>query len=374
MQYIIYIIIAFVLSAICGFLAIPTVLNYCKKKNLYDAPNARKIHKNNIPRLGGICFMPSMALAFLCVIALHNGTTIDNQVTFSLWSCFFFISLTLIYIIGIVDDLMGLSAKPKFFVQIIAASLIPLSGLYINNLYGLFGFYELPYWLGISITVFVIVFVSNAINLIDGIDGLSAGLSLLSLGGFLYCFTSEGLWLYGLLIASLMGVLVAFFFFNVFGDEEKGQKIFMGDSGSLTLGFILGFLLVKFSMDNPNVMPFRRDSLMLSCTMLVVPVFDVCRIIIVRLIHHQPIFNADKNHIHHKLMRTGLNQHQTLCVILLLAIIYAITNVILSYWLDFSIIIIVNIIVWLVFHQIVNIIIKKQGSDAFQLDKDGNNN
>lgn len=369
MQYIIYIIIAFVLSAICGFLAIPTVLNYCKKKNLYDAPNARKIHKNNIPRLGGICFMPSMALAFICVIALHNGTTIDNQVTFSLWSCFFFISLTLIYIIGIVDDLMGLSAKPKFFVQIIAASLIPLSGLYMNNLYGLFGFYELPYWLGISITVFVIVFVSNAINLIDGIDGLSAGLSLLSLGGFLYCFTSEGLWLYGLLIASLMGVLVAFFFFNVFGDEEKGQKIFMGDSGSLTLGFILGFLLVKFSMDNPNVMPFRRDSLMLSCTMLMVPVFDVFRVIFVRIIHKQPIFNADKNHIHHKLMRAGLNQHQALIVILLFSMLFMTVNILLSMVLDFSYIIIIDVVIWLLFHYVLNGIIRKNGQKAFQIEK-----
>jgi UDP-N-acetylmuramyl pentapeptide phosphotransferase/UDP-N-acetylglucosamine-1-phosphate transferase len=251
----------------------------------------------------------------------------------------------------------------------LAASLMPLSGLYINNLYGLWGIYDIPLWLGAPLTVFVIVFINNAINLIDGIDGLSAGLSLLSLCGFLYCFMNEGLFLYSILITGLIGVLLTFLYFNLFGKVEKGTKIFMGDSGSLTLGFILGFLLVKFSMDNPNIMPFRSDSLMISCTLLMVPVFDVFRVIFVRIIHKQPIFNADKNHIHHKLMRAGLNQHQALIVILLFSMLFMTVNILLSMVLDFSYIIIIDVVIWLLFHYVLNGIIRKNGQKAFQIEK-----
>ena len=105
-----------------------------------------------------------------------------------------------------------------------------------------------------------------------------------------------------------MGVLVPFLYHNIWGKQEKNQKIFMGDSGSLTLGYILGVLLIKFCMYNPHVMPYQKGATLLSVTLLIVPTFDVFRVIIVRLLHHKPIFRADKNHIHHKLMRAGLTR------------------------------------------------------------------
>ena len=211
-------IFAFVLSAGCGFFSIPVIMNFCEEKNLYDIPNSRKMHKNATPRLGGVCFMPSMLLAFVLTMFAFNNYTGYSQVTFSLWSLYFFISLMLIYGVGMVDDFVALGAKTKFTVQIIAASLMPIAGLYINNLYGFMGFHEIPFVVGAPLTVFYIVFVTNAINLIDGIDGLAASISLVALAGFLVCFVNEGLWLYGLLIAGLMGVLVPFLYFNMFGD------------------------------------------------------------------------------------------------------------------------------------------------------------
>ena len=308
------------MSIVCGFIFIPLILNFCEKKGLYDLPNERKVHKNAIPRLGGISFMPSMLVAFVAALLMSDNYTGERQVTMSLWSCFFLVSLLLIYGVGIIDDLTGLGAKTKFTVQIMAACLMPLSGLYINNLYGFCGINEIPAWVGMPLTVFIIVFIDNAINLIDGIDGLAGGLSFLALGGFLLCFVREGLFTYSILIAGLMGVLVPYLYFNVLGSVEKKQKIFMGDSGSLTLGFILGFLFIKFAMDNPNVMPFRKDSLLLSFTMLIVPMIDVVRVVIARTLHRRPLFQADKNHIHHKLMRAGMTQHQALVTILLLAL------------------------------------------------------
>jgi UDP-N-acetylmuramyl pentapeptide phosphotransferase/UDP-N-acetylglucosamine-1-phosphate transferase len=357
---------AFLLSALCGFIFIPLIMRFCKNKGLYDHPDARKVHRRNIPRLGGISFMPSMMLASLVFIMINRQGSFE----FSNWSLMFFICLLLIYGVGIVDDLVGLDAKTKFSVQTLAALLLPLAGLYINNFYGLFGIHEVPYYVGFPLTMFVIVFVCNAINLIDGIDGLSAGLSFIALAGFLYFFQREQFFYYSILIAGLMGVLIAFLYFNIFGKAEKNKKIFMGDSGSLTLGFILGFLSVKYSMHHPETSPLRPDSLMQASSLLIVPAFDVVRVTLVRFCHHTPLFQADKNHVHHKLMRSGLTQHQALCCILLLALGYIVLNMLILPLIGHTATVLVDVIVWLIFHFVVNRQIQKKGQPVFLPNKE----
>ena len=209
--------------------------------------------------------------------------------------------ITVIYVTGLVDDVFGLRPRVKLIMQVVVASLLPLSYLYVNNLYGFLGIHEIPMSVGMVLTVGILVFTMNAINLIDGIDGLSTSLVLIALSGLYYIFLREQIGVYCILIAGLMGVLVPFIYHNIWGNAEKNQKIFMGDSGSLTLGYILGVLLVKFCMYNPHVMVGQKDSILLSVTLLIAPTFDVFRVIIVRLLHHRPVFGADKNHIHHKL-------------------------------------------------------------------------
>lgn len=347
-----YIIGSFLTSMLCGFIFIPLINKFCRDRKLYDIPDNRKVHKNAIPRLGGISFLPSMLLAFMLVVLVYQNITGEESMTFSMWSVTFFISLLLIYLVGFLDDIIGISANMKFIVQIIAASLLPLSGLYINNLYGFLGIHEIPIWIGMPLTVFIIVFIDNAINLIDGIDGLSASLTFLSLSGFLFCFYRESLAAYCMLISGLMGVLIPYLYFNLFGNAEKGQKIFMGDSGSLTLGFILAFLAIKFAMDNPKVKPFQSDSLLLAYTLLIVPAFDVVRLIFYRWRKHQGIFQPDKNHIHHKLMRIGLSQHTALIIILGLALTFTIINIVMNYQLHIhtTIIVLTDVAIFTVFH------------------------
>ncbi len=358
--YILFTIATFIISAICGFISIPLILNFCKKKSLYDIPNERKVHKNAIPRLGGISFMPSMIFAFIITLTLLNMTNRGRQIQINVSSLYFMVSILLIYIVGIIDDIIGLHAVPKFIVQIIAACMLPLAYLYINNLYGLFGIWSIPFYIGFPLTVFVIVFINNAINLIDGIDGLAAGISIIALLGFIFVFAQQGVWAYVILIAGLIGVLIPYMYFNMLGNPGNNRKIFMGDSGSLTLGFILGFLFVKYSMDNPNVMPYRRDGLLLAYTLLIVPCFDVVRVILIRLYNRKPLFDADKNHIHHRLMRAGLSQHQTLITILALAIFFIIMNMILYKFLYTTYIVIIDATAYLLFHTIVTVSIKKK--------------
>lgn len=351
---------AFAISATCGFIFIPIILNFCKEKRLYDMPNYRKSHKNAIPRLGGISFIPSMLVAFIIALSLLNNN--NKGLTINLWSLYFLLGATLIYSIGIIDDIIGLPATTKFIVQIIAACFMPISGLFINNMYGFCGIWEIPSYLGWFITVFIIVFINNSLNLIDGIDGLAGGIAMIALTGFGYLFGQQGVWSYVILIAGLIGVLVPYQYFNILGKTEKNRKIFMGDSGSLTLGYILGFLFVKYSMDNPNVMHFRTDGLLLAYTLLIVPTFDVARVILIRMRNRKPIFRADKNHIHHKLMKAGMSQHQAMISILLISILFIIINTVLYHFFYATFIVLIDIILYTMFHLVVDVVINKKKS------------
>jgi len=363
--YLLLIIGAFLLSIVCGFVFIPIILNYCKEHNLYDIPNARKIHSNYVPRLGGICFLPSMLIAFLIAI-IAMGLSQGKQVTVSLWSIYFLAGLLMIYSVGIIDDIIGVRPRTKFLVQIAAACFLPLAGLYINTLYGFCGITDIPYYIGMPLTIFVIVFIVNSINLIDGIDGLCASLTILSLGGYFYLFFQQRILVYCMLIAGLIGVLVPYLYFNIWGKVENNRKIFMGDSGSLTLGYVLAFLFVKYAMHNPLVMPYRTDGLLLSFTFLIIPVFDVVRIILMRTIKHRPIFGADKNHIHHKLMRAGLTAHQTLVALLLFSVFFIALNFSLNSMIYASYIVVIDIIIYTVFHLILDRIIGIRGGQPFE--------
>ena len=356
----IYLLIAFLLSMICGLIFTPLILDFCKRKKLYDIPNERKVHKNAVPRLGGLSFFPSMMMAFVIVLVFFSFNR-QGDIPIKTWSMSFITGLAIIYLTGIIDDLIGLNASSKFIAQIITACLLPISGLYINNLYGLFGFHELPYAAGVLLTIFIIVFIDNAINLIDGIDGLAGSISLLALGGFLGYFVSHEVfrYTYTILAAGMMGALVAFLYYNIFGKTEKNTKIFMGDSGSLSLGYTLGFFAIKTAMDNPAVwFTMRSDGFIYPLVLLFVPIADVVRVSFYRLFHNKPLFEADKNHIHHKLMHAGLSQHQALVFILAFSVVIYAISYLLYGQLPSTFIVIIDMLLYTIVNFILNIRIK----------------
>jgi UDP-N-acetylmuramyl pentapeptide phosphotransferase/UDP-N-acetylglucosamine-1-phosphate transferase len=172
---------------------------------------------------------------------------------------------------------------------------------------------------------------------------------------------------YSMLIASMMGVLVPFLYYNIWGDEKKKRKIFMGDSGSLTLGFILAFLYIKvtMNMDDNQVVPFDETSIILANSLLIVPALDVLRVSIIRIKHRQPMFKADKNHIHHKLIRAGLSQHQALLAIICLIFVFIILNLSLQHFVSLTAIVAIDILIWFAFHLFINKVITKRGKSVF---------
>lgn len=314
-----YFILAFAISMIFSLICTPLVIKLCNTHGLYDEPNARKVHKQSIPRLGGTIFMPSLGIGVAATLLIMYRDA-DKNIEINISSVIVIAGALLIYLIGILDDLKGLKATHKFIIQTIAALFFPLCNLHINNLHGLFGIYDMPLWASYPITVFVILLIVNAMNLIDGIDGLASSLAVLILSTFAYLFLQLGSELFSLISISLAGAVLAFFIFNYFGKVGK-LKIFMGDSGSLFLGYVIAYLAIKYQMDNEQGgFPYREDSLLISYSLVFLPCIDVVRVALQRKFNGKNMFDPDKTHIHHCVMNLGLDMHQTLAVILTLFI------------------------------------------------------
>lgn len=353
------VLISGVAGMVAAGIAMPFLLKYCKLKGLYDVPDARKVHKNAIPRLGGIVFMPAMLVGLLFYMFIYSNG-FQGYFMLRTSSVLLGIGAVLIYIIGVVDDVIGMKATHKFLIQLVAALILPFCWLHINNLYGLFGLYDLPLWFSYPLTVFVILLIVNSVNLIDGIDGLASGLCICILTAYVYLYMQmEFTMIYAGATAGLIGALLVFFYYNVFGKASKGKKTFMGDSGSLFLGYALAYLTIKFTMNNPVVMPYRSYALLLAYTLLIVPTFDVIRVAVCRLLQGKPMFSPDKTHIHHKVMAAGFNMHQALVIILALFAFFCALNYLLyDCCVGATWIVVIDVVVFTLFHAVMNMLAK----------------
>lgn len=351
MGYISILLMSFVISLGFSIFIIPRILLISFKKHLFDIPNERKVHQGIVPRLGGVSFFPAVIFTLALMVGLNQiygeelfPSIINSSDTAVL--AFGLSSLLLLYLTGITDDLIGVRYHQKFMVQIFCAILLVSSGLWINNLYGIFGIYELPAAVGIPFTVFTIVFITNAINLIDGIDGLASGLSGIALLFFTILFTYQREWLYAALSVVSLGTLIPFFYYNVFGNPARGRKIFMGDTGSLTIGFVLSLLAIRFSMTDETVLHRVPDAIVIAFSVLITPVFDVVRVILHRARFHKNIFSPDKNHIHHKFLALGFSHRAAMITILLISSGFAAMNLLLLTHVNINVLLFLDIFIW----------------------------
>lgn len=347
-----YIIIAaFITAVILGRIIIPNILVISMRKRLFDEPDARKIHKRPIPRLGGVTFFPVIVFTLCTFTAIHlfKGHFVYNIITLNTAREMLFLisGLTLLYIVGIADDLIGVRYRKKFVVQIISATMFPIAGLYINSFYGLFGINEIDPIIGIPFTMLLVVFITNAINLIDGIDGLASGLSMVALVVFGVIFVHFQSWLYALLAFVSVGVIIPFFSYNVFGNADRGRKIFMGDTGSLTLGYILSFFVIRFCMHEPNsMMQVQGSPVLIAFSVLMVPCLDVVRVVLRRARNRKPLFLPDKTHIHHKFLAMGFSPRRALITIQIMSACFCAFTMGALDFMNNTVIFIIDIATW----------------------------
>lgn len=349
------IVIPFLLALYLGKVIIPYIYLVTFKKRLFDSVNSRKTHEGFIPRLGGVAFAPiQCCLMTFAVVIFHKYNFLNDLhlETGEILPMFLMLTtgLVVLFIIGLLDDLIGVSYKAKFVAQLIAAVLLPLSGLWINDLYGVLFITYLPAWVGMPLTVLVVMLIVNAVNLIDGIDGLCSGLIMVSGLVLGILFILEGAWLHAIFAFITTGFLIPFFYYNVLWASVKNRRIFMGDTGSLTLGYSIAFLAISFSMNNKDIKPFFEGAIVSAFATLMIPVLDVLRVMWVRFKQGAPVFKADRNHIHHKLLDLGISHRVTMVLIILLAVFFSVFNIVSVQYISNNIVLALDVVLWAGFH------------------------
>lgn len=321
-----YLLLAFGIAALITYLSIPVIINIAKEKKLFDVPDDRKIHKNPIPSLGGVGIFGGFIVALLLAWPnqLTSKASLDNLQYIAAASL-------IIFFLGLKDDIVIISPLKKFIGQLIAAWIIVYKcQIQITSFYGVFGIYQLPNAVSLGVTYLALVLVINSFNLIDGVDGLSGNLAMISAICFAVFFLSYGVSNigYGIVAASLAGAIASFLIFN-----HHPAKIFMGDTGSLLIGLINAILVIKFiSLSATTNVQYAGTSTrfnivggpVVALSLIFVPLFDTTRVFTLRILKGRSPFSPDRNHIHHILLDKGLT-HNRIALVLSLASILLIS-------------------------------------------------
>ncbi len=299
------------LAFLITFFAIPVIIQIAKDKKLFDEPDERKVHKNVIPTLGGLGIFAGFIIATL--MGVPAGITSELQ--------YFAAATTVIFFLGIKDDILVLSASKKFVGQLIAAGIIiKFGGVQITNMHGFLGIYEIPHIASIVVSLFTIIVITNSFNLIDGVDGLAGSLGLLTTLVFGAYFFYAGQLMYAVMAFALAGSTIAFLIYNF-----SPAKIFMGDTGSLLLGLINSILVIKFInvAGNPASNFPIESAPAIGFAILMIPLFDTLRVFGLRILDRRSPFSPDRTHVHHFLLDLGLSHRMVTitCVLVNMAFI-----------------------------------------------------
>lgn len=363
MQTSLFLLFGFLFAVSLGMVIIPRILVISHKKRLYDVPDARKVHTMPVPRLGGLSFFPVILMSMFLVIGfrLYFWDVNVSGLSFNMLYeyLFLFVGMTLLYLVGVCDDLVGIGYRYKFAVQIAAAFLLVLSGNWFDSFGGLFGIYSVPVWVGVPFTVFIVVYITNAINLIDGIDGLASGLCCIALSVLSVIFFLRGQYVYALLAICTLGILMPFWCYNVFGNANRGHKLFMGDAGSLTLGYVISFLIIHMSVTNEVSPTLSNPYMVIAFSTVLVPLLDVIRVVLHRLREHKNPFLPDKNHFHHKLLRTGMRVRMVMVCIIAISAFFILLNSSLAWRVDITYLFFLNLFCWSILHVGLNGLIRR---------------
>lgn len=311
------------LSYVIVTLSTPVIIFVALERRLLDEPDDfRKLHAVCTPNLGGVAIF----CAFAFSLALFDT---DRQ--WSSWN-YLFASSLILFATGLKDDLVGLVPLKKFAAQLAAALIVVYyAGVRITDLHGLLGLHELPYWASMMLSITGIIFLTNAYNLIDGIDGLAGGLGLLAFSFFGAYFASHFQVGMAYVAFTMVGALLGFLRFNI-----SPARIFMGDTGSLLIGFLVAVLAIRFA-ESGALRSLAHNgfgtasNLLLVVSVIIIPVFDTLRVFFNRISHGQSPFKADRNHVHHLLLDLGLSHTQASMTllsvnILFMSIAYAMTG------------------------------------------------
>jgi len=298
----------FIFSFFISYLIIPSIIHVAKTRNLYDEPgHLLKIHTQPTPRLGGIGIFVSFTVTLL-LLGFNNPSL---ELNYLLTACI------ILFVLGLKDDLTGVGHYTKLSVELIVALLLTIPGnIRLGSLHGLFNIYELSYCSSILLSVLILIFIVNAFNLIDGIDGLAAAIGTLAHLIFAALFIYMRQFELATVCLSLAGALIGFLKFNL-----TPARIFMGDTGSLLIGLISAIMALKYIEASTayglatSANASSAPAMVLA--ILIVPITDTLSVFIPRLLNGKSPFQGDLNHVHHLMLKRGFSHLQTTTILVL---------------------------------------------------------
>lgn len=308
-------ILVFLTSFIVVLYSTPALIKVAVLKRLIDAPSEeRKIHKRSIPTIGGIIIYAGTLFAYALWYNIEDRIYYD-KILESVKEFKLIIATSLIlFFVGVKDDIVGTAPVKKLFAHIVVALVLVLMGdIRITGLHGIFGVSDIPYWGSVFLSIFTYVVVVNSFNLIDGVDGLAAGVGLISCCAFGTWFIFANEYPYAALSFALGGALLGFLIFNF-----SPAKIFMGDSGSLIIGMfvcVLAIKMIEFPIQQLTPFWVKVSKPVFAISALIYPLLDTLRVFIIRAVKGQSPFTADRNHLHHKLLDCKYSHSKTVVII-----------------------------------------------------------
>ncbi|MBM7581186.1 UDP-GlcNAc:undecaprenyl-phosphate GlcNAc-1-phosphate transferase [Caldicoprobacter guelmensis] len=312
---------AFVIAFLISLLGMPLVIKFANKNGIVDKPNGRKIHKKPVPLLGGAAIFIGFIIPFVMF------SNIDFKVVSIV------VASVILVVVGMFDDIYDIKAKKKLAVQILCSVLVVVAGIRVNISEYITDNVYLAFLIDGLISICWIIGIINAVNLIDGLDGLAGGVSFIASIAFIIILGREGSDYIGYIIAlSLAGAIIGFLLYNFYP-----AKVFMGDMGSTFIGLLLAVLSI-IALDIPE----NPASMVAPIIILAVPIFDTGLAILRRIAQRQPLFSADKNHLHHRLIAKGFSQRQAVFIIYSLAVLAALVGVIVDVkrWFYFGVVVV----------------------------------
>ncbi|RYU90158.1 undecaprenyl/decaprenyl-phosphate alpha-N-acetylglucosaminyl 1-phosphate transferase [Mucilaginibacter terrigena] len=303
--YFIYYLLIVTFSVLITLLSIPSILHVARTRHLYDdVGHFRKQHDHGIPRLGGVAIFVSFTITLLLFSIVDKTIPVSYLLTASI----------VLFIMGLKDDLSGVHSSTKFLIQFIVATILVILGdIRFTSMYGIMGIYDISYITSAILSILFIILIINAFNLIDGIDGLAGTTCIIVNGTFSVLFMSIKHYELAAVSLSIVGAVFGFLRFNL-----TPAKIFMGDAGSLLIGLISAIMAVRFIEFNKftaHNTPAIISAPAITFAILMGPIFDTLRVFVLRIVNGKSPFTADRNHIHHRILRLGYTHLQTTLIL-----------------------------------------------------------
>lgn len=303
--YYLYYVAIVVFSVMITLLSIPSILHVARTRHLYDdVGHFRKQHDHGIPRLGGVAIFASFTITLLVFSMADKNIPVSYVLTSSI----------ILFAMGLKDDLSGVHSSTKFLIQFfVAAILVLLGNIRLTSMYGVFGVYDISYVASAIISILFIVLIINAFNLIDGIDGLAGATCIIVNGTFTALFIYIKHYEMAAISLIIVGSVLGFLRYNI-----SPAKIFMGDTGSLLIGLISALMAINFIEVNkvaPGGSAAIYSAPALTFGILIGPIFDTLRVFTLRILKGKSPFTADRNHIHHRVLRLGFTHMQTTIIL-----------------------------------------------------------